>query len=95
VAVTRLVASGMINHVVPRQELESFTLNLARKMAQTSPLVLSVMKEEMRVLANAHPLNPETFERLQALRRDVYDSHDYQEGIRAFLEKRPPHFHGN
>ena len=95
VPVTRLVDSGVINHAVPRRELEAFTLNLARQMAKTSPLVLSVMKEEMRVLANAHPLNPETFERLQALRRDVYDSHDYQEGIRAFLEKRTPVFRGN
>jgi methylmalonyl-CoA decarboxylase len=49
----------------------------------------------MRVLANAHPLNPETYERLQSLRREVYDSNDYQEGIRAFLEKRPPQFQGN
>jgi methylmalonyl-CoA decarboxylase len=29
------------------------------------------------------------------LRREVYDSNDYQEGIRAFLEKRPPQFQGN
>lgn len=95
VSVTRLAASGVINHVVPREKLEDFTVNIARKMAETSPLAVSVMKEEMRVLANAHPLNPETFERLQALRRDVYDSHDYQEGIRAFLEKRGPVFRGN
>lgn len=95
VSVTRLADCGVINHVVSRAELESFTMNLAHRMAQTSPLVLQVLKEEMRVLANAHPLNPETYERLQALRREVYDSHDYQEGIRAFLDKRPPTFHGN
>jgi methylmalonyl-CoA decarboxylase len=95
VSVRRLADFGVINHVVPRAELEDFTLNLAHKIAQTSPLVLAVLKEEMRVLANAHPVIPETYERLQALRREVYDSHDYQEGIRAFLEKRPPVFLGN
>jgi methylmalonyl-CoA decarboxylase len=95
VSVNRLEATGVINHVVPAEELESFTMDLAAKIAQSSPLVVRVLKEEMRVLANAHPLNPETYERLQALRRQVYDSSDYQEGIRAFLEKRKPRFAGN
>jgi len=40
------------------------------------------------------PLNPETFERIQGLRRLVYDSQDYREGQRAFLEKREPIFKG-
>jgi methylmalonyl-CoA decarboxylase len=95
VPVSRLAASGVVNHVVPRDELEEFTVNLARQIALTSPLVLRVLKEEMRVLAGAHPLSPETYERLQALRREVYDSQDYQEGIRAFIEKRAPRFRGN
>ena len=95
VPMRRLAELGVVNHVVARDELESFTMKMARQIAKCSPHVLSVLKEEMRVLANAHPLNPETYERLQALRREVYDSHDYQEGIRAFLEKRPPVFRGN
>lgn len=90
----RLEAYGVLNHVVARENLEAFTLDLAARIAQNSPLVHRVLKEEMRVLANAHPMIPETYERLQALRREVYDSHDYQEGLRAFKEKRQPRFLG-
>jgi methylmalonyl-CoA decarboxylase len=90
--VTRLEACGIVNHVVERDELETVAMDLAHKIARNSPLVLRVLKEQMRVLTNAHPLIPETYERLQALRREVYDSDDYQEGIRAFLEKRTPLF---
>jgi len=90
----RLAAAGAINHVVPRQGVEAFTMGLARRITETSPLVHRILKEEMRVLGNAHPLNPEAYERIQSLRREVYDSSDYQEGIRAFFEKRKPVFRG-
>ncbi|HXZ33370.1 MAG TPA: methylmalonyl-CoA decarboxylase [Terriglobales bacterium] len=90
----RLAAAGVINHVVSREELEAVTMDLAKRIIQTSPLVHRILKEELRVLGNAHPLNPEAYERIQSLRREVYDSNDYQEGIRAFFEKRKPVFRG-
>jgi methylmalonyl-CoA decarboxylase len=91
----RMAAYGVVNAVVPSEELEGTTADLASDIAASSPLVLRIMKEELRVLSNAHPLTPESYERIQSLRREVYDSDDYQEGIRAFLEKRRPVFHGS
>jgi len=94
VAVGRLVDQGIVSHAVPRGELESLTQTIAEQIVRNSPLVISLLKEELRLLSASHNLSPETFERVQALRRQVYDSQDYQEGIRAFLKKRAPRFEG-
>ena len=94
VSAARMAAYGVVNAVVPVEELEQTTAKLTVDIAMSSPLVHRIMKEELRVLANAHPLTPEAYERIQALRREVYDSDDYQEGIRAFIEKRRPVFRG-
>ena len=86
---------GMINYVVPNDDLERFTVALADDIAANAPLSIAVMKEQLRILAGAHPMSPQGFERVQGLRRLVYDSNDYQEGIRAFKEKRKPNFRGD
>jgi methylmalonyl-CoA decarboxylase len=85
---------GLLNHLVDVDTLEDFTYELAAKITRNSPLSIAVIKEQIRLLASAHPLNPGTFERIQGLRRTVYDSKDYAEGIQAFLEKRTAVFTG-
>ena len=95
IAADRALQVGILNHLVPTDELEQFTLDMAHQIAENSPLAISVIKEQLRLLANSHPLSPETFERIQGLRRMAYDSADYQEGKKAFFEKRKPHFKGN
>ena len=90
----RALQVGIINHLVPADRLEATTEDLAGSITRNSPLVISLLKEQLRVLAEAHPLNPEAFQRIQAIRRRIYDSADYQEGIRAFFERRPPQFQG-
>lgn len=90
----RLERQGIINHVVEAAEIEKFTREMARAMTHNSPLAIGVMKEQLRILSHAHALSPQDFERIQGLRRVVYSSRDYAEGIRAFKEKRKPVYLG-
>ena len=94
VSAGRAESVGMINHVVDDAQIESFTYAMASDMAQNAPLSIAVIKEQLRILAGAHPMSPQGFERVAGLRRVVYDSADYQEGIRSFKEKRKPVFTG-
>ena len=83
---------GILNHVVDPGALEAFTLDLAGRIAENSPLALSVLKEQLRVLGNSYVMSPETQERIQGLRRMVFESPDFAEGKLAFHEKRKPTF---
>lgn len=86
---------GIVNHLVDEAELEFFTLTFARQMATKAPLAMAVVKEQLRILTDFIPIPAQIFERLQDMRRLVYESDDYREGIRAFNEKRRPHFTGS
>lgn len=83
---------GILNHLVPAAELETFTRELAQTIAAQSPQEIAAVKEQLRTLAAATTLSPGEFERLEAIRRGVYQGNDYEEGLRAFHEKRPPVF---
>jgi methylmalonyl-CoA decarboxylase len=85
---------GILNYLVSSGELMDFTMSLAMRIASRSTLSVAVIKEQLRILSGARPISPEQFEHIQGLRRRVYDSHDYEEGITAFLENRKPVFRG-
>jgi methylmalonyl-CoA decarboxylase len=90
----RAKSIGILNHLVPSDKILEFTIELAGRIASRSTLAIAIIKEQFRILSEASPIAPTAFERIQGLRRRVYDSHDYEEGVRAFLEKRPPVFTG-
>jgi methylmalonyl-CoA decarboxylase len=94
ISATRAHEVGMINYVVPATELDSKAQSIAAEILTNSPLVIALLKEQLQVLGEAYPLSPATFERLQGMRREIYDSEDYREGIQAFFERRPPKFTG-
>lgn len=86
---------GLVNRLVGDEvEMAGEALALARVVAERAPLVIRSTKAEFTALTDASPMTAEIFERLTSLRRDAWRSEDFQEGIRAFHERRAPRFTG-
>jgi methylmalonyl-CoA decarboxylase len=62
---------SIVNHVVPASELEEFSYAFVGEIALNAPISIAVRKEQLRMLAGAHPMSPGRFERVQGLRRLV------------------------
>ena len=83
---------GLVNHVVPADQLETKTMEIANRIAEKSPIALRLAKEAVKVASRSN-LD-------EGLRREVdlfalcFSSEDKDEGVRAFLEKRKPEFKG-
>ena len=83
---------GLVNHVVPADQLAAKTMEIANRIAEKSPIALRLAKEAVK-LASRSNLD-------EGLRREVdlfalcFSSEDKNEGVAAFLEKRKPNFAG-
>ncbi|MDA1218529.1 MAG: enoyl-CoA hydratase-related protein [Chloroflexi bacterium] len=84
---------GLVNQVVPPEQLQSYTYQLAEEIANLAPLSHAVNKRTLNQVLNKASLADLTPEEAD-LPLTQFDTRDYQEGYRAFLEKRRPHFIG-
>jgi enoyl-CoA hydratase len=92
ISAAEAVAIGLVNKVVPQQNVLAEAHSLASKIASKSPLVLKLLK---RTLTNGAdmPLSA-ALPYEHSMISLVLDSGDAHEGCTAFLEKRAPAFAG-
>jgi len=88
----RALAIGLVDEVVPADELREKTLEMARTIASKSPIALKAAKES--ILASRRMPLDEGLKFERAWFSLLFSTEDMDEGVSAFLEKREAKFTG-
>lgn len=82
---------GLVNAVVPPDALETTVREVADTIAANAPLTIKATKEIIRRIQESRRMDAQAGRDLITM---CYTSEDFQEGVDAFLEKRPPKWRG-
>ncbi len=83
---------GLINRIVPADELEAETVAYAETLAANAPLSIRASKYFIAQLGLERDQRDEA--RMEAMQREAEASEDFKEATRSFIEKRKPIFTG-
>jgi len=83
---------GLVNRIVPRAELQATVDDYTRRIAENAPLTIHAAKTAVGELVK--PESERDLDKCAELVLKCFGSADYQEGRKAFMEKRKPAFKG-
>jgi enoyl-CoA hydratase len=83
---------GLVNRVVPAVELDSYVKNYAQTISENAPLTIATTKFTIGEVVKDE--SKRDLAKSAAMVKRCFESKDYTEGRRAFMEKRKPAFTG-
>ncbi|HEY7107153.1 MAG TPA: enoyl-CoA hydratase-related protein [Acidimicrobiia bacterium] len=83
---------GLVNRVVPKEQLADAALELARRIAANAPIALRITKQLVWEEAGSH--DDDEWAAIRAKAAPAFASNDAREGAAAFAERREPHWTG-
>ena len=91
ISAERAYALGLVNALVPPEEVLDAAVAFAERIAANGPLAVAAVKELVRMGVSD---TERAWERMRELQPGVFGSEDATEGALAFIEKRPPVWRG-
>ena len=83
---------GLVNAVAPDGELDALVARTTDAIGQNAPLTIALAKAAAREIAK--PESKQDHKKLEKMAEACFNSDDFKEGRRAFMEKRKPVFKG-
>ena len=90
----RLKELGLLDYLIPADEVESYTFQLAGEIAANAPLALRGTKRVINLLLQSYALDESSTVEAESITEAAFLSEDLKEGQAAFFEKRSPRFRG-